>query len=249
MQLQFPRNAYLFNLSKKEYLIENDKAAHRSITWYLWKSSKKGAEIHRELQRVCQDSAPSERTIQRWIEEFKSGHEEIQMGSSTGRPSTATSPENIAQAEDLIADDRRITIATLSDHLGISYGSARSIIVDQLHLSKLTCRWIPKCLTPDMKATRVGTSQDLLRQYEESPEQFLSRLVTGDEKWFYYWEPDSKQQSKEWREVGSPHPLSPEKKDLQVNEWPVFSGTWRELFSLSGYLKTEPSMPSTTAIY
>jgi len=34
----------------------------------------------------------------------------------------------------------------------------------------------------------------------------LSRLVTMDETWLYHYDPETKQQSREWRHNGSPHP-------------------------------------------
>jgi len=33
-----------------------------------------------------------------------------------------------------------------------------------------------------------------------------ARLVTMDETWFYHYDPETKQQSMEWRHSGSPHP-------------------------------------------
>jgi histone-lysine N-methyltransferase SETMAR len=38
------------------------------------------------------------------------------------------------------------------------------------------------------------------------PNDFLSRLVTVDETWLYYYDPETKQQSMEWRHSGSHRP-------------------------------------------
>jgi len=38
------------------------------------------------------------------------------------------------------------------------------------------------------------------------PNDFLSRLVTTDKTWFYHYDPETKQQSMEWRHSGSPRP-------------------------------------------
>jgi hypothetical protein len=35
-------------------------------------------------------------------------------------------------------------------------------------------------------------------------EEFLSRIVTGDETWVHHYEPESKGQSMEWKHLGSP---------------------------------------------
>ena len=58
-----------------------------------------------------------------------------------------------------------------------------------------------------MKQKRVQVCQDLLSRYNEEGPEMMERIVTGDEKWFYYHDPASKQESREWRNVGSPPPL------------------------------------------
>ena len=36
--------------------------------------------------------------------------------------------------------------------------------------------------------------------------QFFERVITGDETWVYYYDPETKQQSMEWRHSRSPTP-------------------------------------------
>ena len=42
--------------------------------------------------------------------------------------------------------------------------------------------------------------------FRRDPDDFLSRLVTMDETWLYHYDPETKQQSMEWRRSGSPRP-------------------------------------------
>jgi hypothetical protein len=47
--------------------------------------------------------------------------------------------------------------------------------------------------------------QRLLDRYNnEGKEEFLSRIVTGDEMWVHHYEPESKRQSMEWKHLGLP---------------------------------------------
>ena len=204
--------------------MESDTSGHRYVSWFLSQRGENAANIHRQLVEVCGSDAPSERTVRRWIEDFKAGKNTTMDRPRTGRPAESVSEENIELASQLIAADPRTTIEQLAEVLGISYGSASEIIHDQLNLSKLTCRWIPKCLTPDMKAVRVEVSRELLGQLNADRINFYNRLVTGDEKWFLYYEPESKQESREWRQVGSPPPLKPKsepstKKQMATVFW------------------------------
>jgi len=45
-----------------------------------------------------------------------------------------------------------------------------------------------------------------LEFFRRDPNDFLSRLVTMEETWLYNYDPETKQQSVEWRHIGSPSP-------------------------------------------
>ena len=42
--------------------------------------------------------------------------------------------------------------------------------------------------------------------YNANPEDFHTRLVTGDETWLPHWDPDTKKESMQWKRPGSPLP-------------------------------------------
>ena len=53
---------------------------------------------------------------------------------------------------------------------------------------------------------RVESSQELLEVYNANPEDFHTRLVTGDETWLHHWDPDTKKEFMQWKHPGSPPP-------------------------------------------
>ena len=59
-------------------------------------------------------------------------------------------------------------------------------------------------LTQEHNEHRMQVCQELLNQYEDEGDSFLDRIITGDEAWCHYYEPESKRQSMEWRHVNSP---------------------------------------------
>ena len=73
-------------------------------------------------------------------------------------------------------------------------------------MRKLSAKWILKCLNADQKRQRCQSSEQPLECFRRDPNYFLSRLVTMDETWLYHYDPETKQQSMEWRHSGSPHP-------------------------------------------
>jgi len=56
-------------------------------------------------------------------------------------------------------------------------------------------------LTHDQKQRRLHISTDLLRNAE-----MFDRVITGDETWCFQYDPETKQQSMQWKTHNSPQP-------------------------------------------
>jgi len=116
-----------------------------------------------------------------------------------------TTPEIIDQIHELILEDRRILAKSIAEQLGISRELVESIIHEDLDVRKVSAKWVPKCLNADQKRHRCQPEQ-VLEFFSSRSNDFLSRLVTMDETWLYQYDPETKQQSVEWRHSGSPRP-------------------------------------------
>ena len=62
-----------------------------------------------------------------------------------------------------------------------------------------------------MKGKRMIASLNHLQRYAEEGDNFLDRIVTGDETWVLHYTPESKQQSMVWK-----HPQSPVRKKFRT---------------------------------
>ena len=87
---------------------------------------------------------------------------------------------------------------------GLIYNSVLKIIHDELHMSKVSARWVPRLLTPLQRQTRRDLSRQMLTLLEQDEEDFFGRLVTMDESWIYLYDPETKEMSKEWKHSTSP---------------------------------------------
>ena len=94
----------------------------------------------------------------------------------------------------------------IAETVGISIGSAHSILHDDLCLSKLSARWVPKALRPNQLNLRSELSTTILLKIEDE-DHFFDRIITGDETWVYQHDPETKQQSKQWLLRGSSGPI------------------------------------------
>ena len=80
---------------------------------------------------------------------------------------------------------RRIKVAELASECGISNGSVYTIIHEHLGMSIVSARWVPRNLNVQDRQQRVELCQELLEVYSANPEDFHTRLVTGDETWLH----------------------------------------------------------------
>ena len=64
----------------------------------------------------------------------------------------------------------------------------------------------PQWPNADEKHQRCQSSEQFVDFSRSDPNDLLSRLVTMDDTWLYHYDPETKQQSMEWRHSGSPRP-------------------------------------------
>ena len=175
-----------------------------AVIRYLYLKGKTGKEIHGVLADVYGSSAPYYAQIKFWVGEFKRGRTSLEDEARVGRPLDATDEEMCKKVWDLIHSDRRIQVEEIEQALGISHGSVSTILHDRLGMRKLTARWVPRSLSDEQMATRASVCSALLKRFRWK--DFLLRLVTVDETWVHYYEPENKAQSRQWVGPGSPRP-------------------------------------------
>ena len=107
---------------------------------------------------------------------------------------------------DLVYSDRQIKVEEIANALHISHGSVSTTLQDRLGMHKLTARWVPKSLSGEQMATRASVNSALLKRFRTKEDDFLSPLVTVDETWVHYQEPDNKAQSCQSVGPGSQRP-------------------------------------------
>ena len=92
----------------------------------------------------------------------------------------------------------------IANALDISHGSVSTTLHDRLGMHKLTARWVPKSLSDEQMATGASVYSALLKRVRSNEDDFPSRLMTVDETWVHYYEPENKAQSRQNVGPGSP---------------------------------------------
>lgn len=174
-----------------------------AVIEFLVKEEIPAAEIHRRLQPAYGSVCMGASSVPRWVKHFKDENTSIQDEPRSGRPPTASTERNNDRVDEIIQDDRRVTMDTIAQTLGIGHNAVQEMI-ESLGYRKVSSRWVPRLLTKDHKGQRKAITSELLQRYRKEGDEFLLRIVTGDESWFHHFEPETKRQSMEWHHLHSP---------------------------------------------
>ena len=152
------------------------------------------------------NSAKCCRTIDfKWHERYRNGHESINDNARSGRPRSVSTTAR-QKIEDILEEDRRVTVRSLADDVGASTQTVLRILRDDLKMRKCSARWVPRLLSTDDRSRRVAASKLFLRRYKKEGEEFLDRIITTDETWIWNYDPESKLQSSIWKTPEEPTP-------------------------------------------
>jgi hypothetical protein len=67
---------------------------------------------------------------------------------------------------------------------------------------RVAAKFVPRILTADQKQRHVNVCKELC-YITSNDATFLSRFITGDESWIYGYDPETKQQSFQWKSPNS----------------------------------------------
>ena len=98
------------------------------------------------LKEAFGEQALSQARTFEWFRLFKDGRESVENDKHSGRPSTCTTPEMIAEVLEVILEDRRQTIHDVCNRVGLSYGSCQHILADELSMRRIAAKFVPRLL-------------------------------------------------------------------------------------------------------
>jgi len=164
------------------------------------------------IQQAFGDQSLSCAQVFQWHAWFKTDRTSVDDDEHTGRPRSCTTPETVTRVQELVPQDRHRTIHDIAEEVGIGDGTCQQVLTEELGMHHVTVKFVPRILTADQKQQRVNICSELC-QLASDDETFLSRVSTGDESWVYGYDPETKQQSSQWKSPTSPRP----KKARHVN--------------------------------
>lgn len=164
------------------------------------------------LQNTYGGSALSRTQVFSWYKSFREGRTSIENLAHASRPATSVNDENIEKVKKIVSENRRVTVREIASELGISIGSAYSILHDILGMRWVTARLVPKLLDSLQKQRRKTVAEEMLSMDDRD----IQHIITGDETWVYEYDVETTQQSSEWRYPDEPKPKRPRQSRSKV---------------------------------
>ena len=150
------------------------------------------------MSKVYGENFMSDGSVREWCRKFKEGRTDVHDEGGHGRKSVAT-VGLVECVDQVVRGKRRFTISELSEEFPeISRSALYTIVSKDLGYRKLCARWVPKMLSDDHKTQRMASALTFLTRYHNEGEDFFKFIVTGDETWVLYDNPETKEQSKQW---------------------------------------------------
>ncbi|XP_031637550.1 histone-lysine N-methyltransferase SETMAR-like [Contarinia nasturtii] len=168
-----------------------DKIEYRAVIKFLTKEGVAPKDINDRLRAVYGVLAPSYATVKLWAKQFKWGRESLEDDPHTGRPIEATASDVVQKIE---------------HHVHESSNERESVS------SNVCSRWIPRTLNKSQKEERISAAHEFFELLEWNETDTFERIVTGEETWIHYYDPELKSQTMEWHKRGEPASKVPRKQ-------------------------------------
>ena len=137
-----------------------------------------------------------DQTVLYLFHEYERGKLDGSDSSRSGRPRTTVADEMIDTVRLMIADDLHVTYQQIEFSLRINSPAIYSILHNYLKLRKAWVRWVLHSLTNHQKRLRIQFCRESLKRLKQERSRRAFDIITGDESCFYYYDPETKQQSK-----------------------------------------------------
>jgi transposase len=122
-----------------------DMSFHKSAVIFLVKDGNSAADIYERLRGVYGDVCLGASSVRRWVKHFKDGNTDIADQPLCGRLRTAATERNKQKVDELIRQDRKITVREIAAQLGVGHHAVQEMM-EILGYLKVCSHWVPRLL-------------------------------------------------------------------------------------------------------
>jgi len=105
--------------------------------------------------QVYGDNAMKKTAVYKWVKRFTEGRESVTDEERSGRPATSRTEENIAKVRQILRENRRLTVRSITEQVNIDRETVRKILTEDLDMWKVCAKMSPKERTEEQEQRRV----------------------------------------------------------------------------------------------
>ena len=186
-----------------------DKEQQRAEIRFCMNLGLSRVDTRRHLVQVHGGQALSQSQVNRWFLRIQNENDPTLQLKDHPRNTTPrkVTPNKVQEIRDVLRRNPNSTCRQIATDTGLSNGTVHKTLRKKMDLKKKSAKWVPHHLTPAQMQRRVQCSRaalQLLRRRGGAP-----HIITGDESWFWTWEPGSKASTKVWLAPGEERSQKP----------------------------------------
>ena len=175
-------------------------------------------QARKKLYHVYGEKSLTELQCQNWFAHFRFGNFDLKDAPRSGHPTEVD--DNKIKA--MIENNRRSTTREIAGNLSISHTFVERHLKQLGYVNQFDI-WVPHKLNEIQLTKRISICDSLLKRNET--DQFLKRIITGDEKWVAY---DNAVRKRSWNKRDEPARTTSKvdihQKKVMLSVWWDFKG-------------------------
>ncbi|KAI6646180.1 Mariner transposase [Oopsacas minuta] len=174
----------------------------RAIILFQFQLLKRIKECHENFCTAFPNNKVSAATVKIWYREFKCGNFHLEDQPRPGPPSYAVTEGIVESIEDMVIADPNVTYEKIQHEIGISSGQCTPFYTNPFSYVNFVPAGSNISITLKQKQNRVKRCHEMFKKFNNGNSRDVSKIITGDETWIYHYDPETKQQSRQWCEIG-----------------------------------------------
>jgi transposase len=146
------RTSYVPVMHCEKMAVSDMSFRQLAVIEFLVKEGNSSGVIYERLRGVSRDGCMGASSVRRWVKHFKEGNTDIAYQPRCGRLRTAATERNKQKVDEIIRQDRRITVRGIAAQFGVGHRAVQEKMGD-FGISEIL---FPLCFPFACKTTQNG---------------------------------------------------------------------------------------------
>lgn len=140
-----------------------------TVSKFYVKNKIKFADTFQMLTVAYGEETLDWRNVYRWYKMFSESLEDFNYVERAGRPSPSTTDKQINEVQKMVLANRPISGREVAEDLKISIGLGHLIFINDLGMTRVAAKFVPKMLNCDQKQHRTNIANEIIDSVFDDP--------------------------------------------------------------------------------